>query len=361
MAGASHELLVGCADCQGILRLAFDADSGRIAEQPLQLIPASKASWLVVSADGQRLLALEDVQGGGRISALRRDTDGQFIVTASMPSEGREAVHGSLAEEARHLLVAHYAGTPPPAGSLAVLPVTDDGLGRVVQLREEPFERPGADRQAASHIHCVVAAPEGRRIFACDLGADRVYDYHYQAERQEPLVPACPPYLRLPEGSGPRHLLFDAAGRHAYLTLELSNQVALFDYHDQRLWQRALYDLDPPLLPPADRRLGALHLSADGRFLYVSRRGAENQLVCYAVDHADGTLHELQRRDSGGVEPREFLLTPDGRFVLVANQRSDKLVVLRRDPASGLLGEALQELRVSSPTDLKLVVAIAHG
>ena len=361
MAGVSHELLVGCADCQGILRLAFDADSGRIGEQPLQVISASKASWLVLSADGERLFALENVRGGGRISALRRDSDGQFIVTASMPSEGHEAVHGSLAEDALHLLVAHYAGTPPPAGSLAVLPVTGDGLGRVTQLREEPFERPGAERQASSHMHCVVAAPDGRRIFACDLGADRIYEYHYQAERREPLVPASPAYLRLPEGSGPRHLVFDAAGRHAYLTLELSNQVALLDYRDQQLRQRALYDLDPPLPPPADRRLGALHLSADGRFLYVSRRGADNQLVAYAVDRSDGTLRELQRRDSGGEEPREFLIAADGRFVLVANQRSDKLVVLHRDPVSGLLGEVLQELSVSSPTDLKLVAAIAHG
>jgi 6-phosphogluconolactonase (cycloisomerase 2 family) len=355
MPNPSHELLVGCAECDGILRLGFDAASGQLEERPLQRIAASRASWLVVSADGERLFALEDVHGGGRISALRRNAAGEFIITASMPSEGVEAVHGCLGAEARHLLVAHYCADALPGGSLAVLPVSADGLGRVTQLLAEPFERPGAQRQASSHIHCVVIAPDGRHVFACDLGADHVYEYHYQAERSDPLAPASRRYLQLPEGSGPRHLLFDAGGRHAYLTLELSNQVALLDYQDRRLRLRTLYDLDPPLQPPADRRLGALHLSVDGRFLYVSRRGAENQLVVYAVDPLDGALEERQRRDSGGVEPREFALAPDGRFLLVANQRSDNLLVMQRDPDSGLLGDTLQELHVPSPSDLKFI------
>ncbi|MDG9925656.1 MULTISPECIES: lactonase family protein [unclassified Pseudomonas] len=361
MAGLDHELLVGCAECDEILRLGFDVASGRLEQRPLQRIDASKASWLVVFAGGERLFALEDVQGGGRVSAWRRDATGQFIAGASMPSEGVEAVHGSLGAEARHLLVAHYCADALPGGSLAVLPVSADGLGRVTQLLAEPFERPGAQRQASSHIHCVVVAPGGRQVFACDLGADRLYHYHYRAEDGAPLAPVNPRYLQLPEGSGPRHLLFDASGRHAYLTLELSNQVALLDYQNDRLSLRTLYDLDPTLQPPADRRLGALHLSADGRFLYVSRRGAENQLVVYAVDPSDGTLEELQRRDSGGVEPREFALAPDGRFLLVANQRSDNLLVIRRDPASGLLGDTLQELNVPSPSDLKFIAAVAHG
>jgi 6-phosphogluconolactonase len=39
----------------------------------------------------------------------------------------------------------------------------------------------------------------------------------------------------LPPGSGPRHLLFDAKGRHAYLTLEMSAEVVMFDVQDDAL------------------------------------------------------------------------------------------------------------------------------
>ena len=348
-----HELLVGCSACAGVLRLSFDPATGLLREAPLQMLPASKASWLTPSADGRRLFAI----GEDRISLFQRGADGRFEALGQEPSQGAEAVHASLTADGRQLLVAHYSSKPQPGGSLSVLPVAD-GLRPVVQRIAEAFTRPGSERQGSSHMHSVMPGPDGR-AHACDLGADRVYAYDYRPQRpDQPLAPAESPFLQLPAGSGPRHLRFDAAGRHAYLALELSNQVALLDVGARGLQLRELYHLDPPLAA-GDRRLGALHLSADGRFLYVSRRGVENQLVVYAVGD-DGGLRELQRRDSGGVEPREFALAPDGRFLLVANQQSDRLTVLRRDPQSGLLGEEVQALRLSTPTDLKFIEGGTH-
>ncbi|HAF90403.1 MAG TPA: 3-carboxymuconate cyclase, partial [Pseudomonas sp.] len=52
--------------------------------------------------------------------------------------------------------------------------------------------------------------------------------------------------LTLPPGSGPRHLAFSADGRHAWLTLELSAQVAQLAVHDGRLQLRELIDLAEP-------------------------------------------------------------------------------------------------------------------
>ena len=79
---------------------------------------------------------------------------------------------------------------------------------------------------------------------------------------------------------------------------------------------------------------GAIRLSSDGRFLYVTDRGEANRILVYAIA-ADGRLQLLQKRDSEGREPRELAIAPDGRFLLVANQFGDSLVVFRRDPASG--------------------------
>ncbi|WP_252273363.1 lactonase family protein [Pseudomonas subflava] len=348
-----HELLVGCSACAGVLRLSFDPATGLLREAPLQVLPASKASWLTLSADGRRLFAI----GEDRISLFQRGVDGRFEELGQQPSQGAEAVHASLTADGRQLLVAHYSSKPQPGGSLSVLLVAD-GLRPVVQRIVEAFTRPGSERQGSSHMHSVMLGSDGR-AHACDLGADRIYAYDYRPQRpDQPLAPAEPPFLQLPAGSGPRHLRFDAAGRHAYLTLEMSNQVALLDVGARGLQLRELYHLDPPFAA-GDRRLGALHLSADGRFLYVSRRGVENQLVVYAVGD-DGGLRELQRRDSGGVEPREFALAPDGRFLLVANQQSDRLTVLRRDPQSGLLGEEVQALRLSTPTALKFIEGGTH-
>lgn len=41
--------------------------------------------------------------------------------------------------------------------------------------------------------------------------------------------------------------------------------------------------------------------------------------------------------------------------MLIANQLSDSLVVLRRDPDSGKLGKTLQTLPVGRPSDIKFL------
>ncbi|HAF90402.1 MAG TPA: 3-carboxymuconate cyclase, partial [Pseudomonas sp.] len=97
---------------------------------------------------------------------------------------------------------------------------------------------------------------------------------------------------------------------------------------------------------------GAIRPSSDGRFLYVTDRGEANRILVYAIA-ADGRLQLLQKRDSEGREPRELAIAPDGRFLLVANQFGDSLVVFRRDPASGLLGETVQRLRLARPSAIE--------
>ncbi|MCS9356601.1 gluconolactonase PpgL, partial [Pseudomonas aeruginosa] len=174
-----------------------------------------------------------------------------------------------------------------------------------------------------------------------------------QAER--PLQAADPAFVPTPPGSGPRHLIFSADGRFAYLTLELSGQVMVFAHEGNgRLRQLQTHDLAPAGFQ-GKVGAGALHLSADGRFLGVLNRGDDNQLVTFAVDPASGQLRFVERRSVEGTEPREFAFSPGGRFVLVANQNSDQLRVFARDPQSGQVGKTLQSVEVGSPSDLRFV------
>ena len=76
----------------------------------------------------------------------------------------------------------------------------------------------------------------------------------------------------------------------------------------------------------------------------------------YEVDAANGTLTAVQRRSTEGRGPREFALSPDGRHVVVANQHSNTLVVIERDPRSGRLGDTVQTMEAVSPSDVKFVV-----
>ena len=108
--------------------------------------------------------------------------------------------------------------------------------------------------------------------------------------------------------------------------------------------------------PTSDKAGAALHASADGKFLYVSNRGTANTLLVYSIDPATAQLKEIQRRSVEGDHPREFSLDSSGRFLLVANQKSNQIVVIERDTQTGLLGKTVQKLAIDAPSDLKFLM-----
>lgn len=348
------------SDSPGVLRLRFDPAQGRLEPEPRQTLAGDNPSWLVLDERRGRLYATHEngpahADPVGRVGAWQRDAKGDYQPIGQAISLGDEPTHASLSADGRYLFVSNYGSRPNPGGSLAVLPLDEDGRPLpVTQIAAHQASGVHPERQASPHVHSAVPSPDGTRLLVSDLGADRVFVYRYDPSHAErPLRPDEPASIELPAGSGPRHLVFHPNGKHAYLALELSAQVAGFDYTNGTLTRRQLLDLKE-----SDSEVrhspGAIHTSADGRFLYVSDRGDYNHIIVFAIE-ADGTLREIQRRPSEGREPREFAITPDGRFMLIANQLSDALVVIRRDPESGKLGETLQTLAVGRPSDIKLL------
>ncbi|MGE8068447.1 lactonase family protein [Pseudomonas sp. NPDC089569] len=366
-AGDDYQLLVGsytAGRSQGIYRLGFDGATGQINSKPLQVIKSENPSWLTLSQDQRHLFVVNENGPGqadpvGRVSSYAIDPKThELSLINQVQSLGNEPTHASLSSDARHLFVSNYSVSEDPGGTLAVLPVSADGtLKPVVQMSSHPASRVNPERQMSAHVHSAVPSPDGKYLFVNDLGADRVYAYRYdpQANPQRPLTPAQTAFVALPPGSGPRHLLFSNDGKHAWLTMEMSAQVAVFDYHDGRLTQTQMVDLAAGQ-PASDKAAAALHASADGRFLYVSNRGTANQMLVFAIDPATGHLKELQRRSVEGDHPREFSLDPGGRFLLIANQKSNQIVVVDRDARTGLLGKTLQKLPMDAPSDLKFLL-----
>lgn len=360
------ELLVGSytqGKSQGIYRLQFNSDTGRITPEPLQVFKTANPSWLTLSKDQQRLFVVNENGKGqadvvGRVSSLAIDPKtNELTLINQVKSLGEEPTHSSLSADERYLFVANYGVHEDPGGSLAVLPINDQGqLQPVTQMSSHQASRVNPERQMSAHVHSVVSSPDGKFVFANDLGADKIFVYQYDpaANPEHPLVAANPPAVELPAGSGPRHLLFSKDGKHAYLTTEMSAQVFVFDYANGHLKQRQAVDLAHGQ-PQEKRAAGALHASADGKFLYVSNRGKANELLVFAIDPATGELTEIQRRSVEGDHPREFTLSPNGKFLLVANQMSNAIVVIERDATTGKLGKTLQTLPMDAPSDVKFI------
>lgn len=353
-------LLIGTytrGESLGLYRYRFDSGSGEIAG-PLEVTRLSNPSQLTLSPDGRHLFVVsedgqEDDERSGTVSSYRVDpATGRLAPLSRVSSAGECPTFSSLSPGGRFLFVANYGGHG--AGSLAVLPVLADGrLGQALQVEAgHPPSGVISGRQETGHAHAAVMEPGGEYLFVPDLGADQIRVYRFDRKHDQPLRPAASPAIDSPLGSGPRHLVFSSDSLYAYLTLELSGHVAVWAHNGDGL----LVLLQACQLTPdgfsGEVSAGALHLSDDQRFLHVLSRGDDNQLVTFAVDDGTGSLQLLERRSVQGRAPREFTLSPDGRFLLIANQDSHQVCVFARDPRSGRLGDCLQEVPIDSPADL---------
>jgi 6-phosphogluconolactonase len=101
-----------------------------------------------------------------------------------------------------------------------------------------------------------------------------------------------------------------------------------------------------------------IHVSPDGKFLYVSNREDLNNIVIYSIEESTGRLSKVGEQSSGGVHPRNFMIDPTGKYLLVANRHTDNIVVFRRSSETGLLKPTGNEIEVSQPVSLQMAPVI---
>jgi 6-phosphogluconolactonase len=78
-----------------------------------------------------------------------------------------------------------------------------------------------------------------------------------------------------------------------------------------------------------------VHITPDGRFLYVSNRGHDS-LAMYAIDQASG-LPVAMGYAPTEPRPREFEVDPRSRYVYAAGQDSGRVASYAIDQTSGML------------------------
>ena len=95
-----------------------------------------------------------------------------------------------------------------------------------------------------------------------------------------------------------------------------------------------------------------IHLSPDGRYLYSSNRLEGDGIAIFEVNPEDGTLCRIgfQATES---HPRNFNLSPNGKYLLVACRDGNVIQIFSRDLISGELTNTGQELRMSKPVCIK--------
>ncbi len=307
-------------------------------------------SFLTVTKDHifsvNELGEFKGVPGGGA-TAINRAT-GQII--NQQPTHGADSCNIILDPSGRWLFTANYT-----SGSITVFPVKANGqLGEAAQVVQDHGHGVNPDRQEGPHIHCVGFAPDGRYVFASDLGLDQIKIFTLDLSSGQ-LTPNDPAWATTEPGAGPRHFLFHPNGRYLYVTTELSATVAVFAYDAGRGTLTPIQTI--PTLP-ADykgKNLTAdIHIASSGRFLYVSNRGYDS-IVVYSVDAATGRLTLVESVSAGGKTPRNFAFDLTECYLLVAHQDSASITTFHVDQTSGKLTPTGQRVSLPYPVCVKVV------
>ena len=111
-----------------------------------------------------------------------------------------------------------------------------------------------------------------------------------------------------------------------YVDNELDNTVAVYEYDSESGALRELQIVEtlPPDAP--ESTIAGIQISPAGDRLYVSNRGHDS-IAIFEIG-ISGLLTRLAIRSCGSRCPRHIAISPSGRFLLVANQESDEVVVL---------------------------------
>jgi 6-phosphogluconolactonase len=351
---STYDLIIGTytsGTSKGIAVYRFYAESGRLAYLS-QIDGVTNPSYLTLSSNNKFIYAVNETPKGEVSSFSFEPKTGKMVLINKQSSEGDDPCYIAVDKAQKNVFVANYS-----SGNVAVLPVNKDGsLSKAIQTLHADGHGPNKERQEGAHAHMSILSPDEKYLLYNDLGTDKVNVLRYRASGEKPLEPAATPFVSVKPGDGPRHIEFSADKKHAYLVTEMGSNVYVFDYDNGKLKEKQTITL------LADNFKGqtagaAIHLSPDGRFLYASNRLDTNEIIVYAVNQETGELTFVQRQPSMGKNPRDFAIDPTGKFMIIANQNSDSIYVLRIDNATGKLSPTGFRLDIGNPVCLKFAPA----
>lgn len=308
------------------------------------------ASFLALHPEGHMLYVTKEIgeangDPGGEVAALPIDPGSGLLgdVTSSAYTGGGHPCYISVNEAGTGLYAANYTG-----GSIALFPLAEDGQLQEASslMQHEGEEGPVADRQKAPHAHCVLPMPGTSFICAVDLGMDAIVTYRHDETAGELMKIG---EAKVHAGAGPRHIVYHPKLNVAYVANELDSSVTLLRI-DREIGELTVDTTYSTL--PSDytgyNDSADIHVSSDGRFLYSSNRG-HNSIAVFAIDGQSGELAPIQNISCGGELPRNFGITPEGDYLLVANGKTNNVVVFRRNMETGKLEQTDKQLEVNIP------------
>ena len=343
-ASHSQRVFVGSGTPDGIL--AYDWDPATAELTPVGVAAKlANVDWITLSSDRRLLYAASEVDSfngkpTGAVASFLV-AGGALTQISAQNSASAGTCHVALDHTGRVLLAADYGG-----GSASSFLVTNGKLSSAVWNEHYKVHGPNTDRQQSAHAHFASFSPDNRFAYVNDLGGDCIHIYSLNAATAA-LTPLAA-YQAKP-GAGPRTLHFHPNGHTAYSINELDSTVDVLEWHKA---DGSLTLVTRIALLPAgytgDTHACDTVISKDGKWVYFANRG-NNSIYLFHADEKPGSLTPDSRFDCGGKTPRNFVLDPTERWMLVANQDSNQISVFARNPETGVLAKEGKSYAAAAP------------
>ena len=231
--------------------------------------------------------------------------------------------------------------------------VSVNAVGADGRVAAEPLQVIPVGRNA----HSIRVDESNKFAYVPTLGSDQIFQFIFDAKSGR-LISNTPSVYLMKPSTGPRHFVTSGDNRFMYVLSELQGTVTTFalDAKTGLLSEVSAASGLPPdskLVTGAPRgAVGApggppprntdndiwaadIHLTPNGKFLYISER-TSSTLATFSVDGASGKLTYLSSTPTEP-QPRGFAIDPKGRFLVATGEKSETISVYAIDQTSGAL------------------------
>ena len=334
---------------EGVYTLRLNGQTGELTQVSVAT-GLENPSFVALDPSGDHLYAVSETSafnGSGGITAFNVNrATGELTQINQQSTGGPGPCHLMIDETDSVAIVTNYAG-----GSVSVHPIAADGsVGEHTDFVQHEGSSVNKQRQREAHAHSVNIDNTNKRAYVCDLGKDQVLTYDVDiASRKLSLASTVDEVA----GEGPRHFTFHPAGNHVYVNNELGNTITVYDLNSDGTLSPKQSESTLPEGWEGESHTADIHVSPDGKFVYVSNRGHDS-IAIFAIDASSGKVTSLGHESTQGNTPRNFAITPDGAFLLAENQDSDSIVSFKRE-TDGTLTPTGSVISVPAPVCLQFL------
>ena len=286
-------------------------DSGELRQTQITECSAEPA-YLTASKDGRVLFV--SYRSSGQLAAFRVDATTGKLILINVVEGGEDPAFLMPDRTGRFLLTAYYVSNK----------VTVHGVDTDGRLSEKPV----CSLPTAANAHGVAIDSKNQSVYVSHTGASRIDQFKFDQETGI-LTPLDPPFVTANSIQNPRHIVMHPSDRWAYCSNEAGGSkedgASLYarDSKTMQLKQEQSVLSLPETFDASQNSTAECLLTPDGKFLYVANRG-HNSIAGFSVNHSNGRLTRISITPTEAV-PRSFTISADGRQLYVAGEASGRV------------------------------------